>query len=70
MGQEAVNIAKSFHEAVHCTGIILTKLDGDARGGAALSMKAITGIPIKFIGTGEKSDDLKISTQIELHQEF
>jgi signal recognition particle subunit SRP54 len=59
LGQEAVNIAKSFHEAVHCTGIILTKLDGDARGGAALSMKAITGIPIKFIGTGEKTEDFE-----------
>ena len=59
LGQEAVNIAKTFHEAVHCTGIILTKLDGDARGGAALSMKAITGIPIKFIGTGEKAEDFE-----------
>ena len=56
LGQEAVNIAQTFHEAVSCTGIVLTKLDGDARGGAALSMKAITGIPIKFMGTGEKSD--------------
>ena len=59
LGQEAVNVAKTFHEAVQCTGIILTKLDGDARGGAALSMKAITGIPIKFIGTGEKTDDFE-----------
>ena len=56
LGQEAVNIAERFHEAVKCTGIILTKLDGDARGGAALSMKSITGLPIKFMGTGEKSD--------------
>ncbi len=56
LGQEAVNIAQIFHEAVSCTGIVLTKLDGDARGGAALSMKSITGIPIKFMGTGEKSD--------------
>ena len=56
LGQEAVNIAQTFHEAVSCTGIVLTKLDGDARGGAALSMKSITGIPIKFMGTGEKSD--------------
>jgi signal recognition particle subunit SRP54 len=54
LGQEAVNVAKAFNEAVELTGIILTKLDGDARGGAALSMKAITGKPIKFIGTGEK----------------
>ena len=57
LGQEAVNVAKRFHEAVECTGIILTKLDGDARGGAALSMKAITQVPIKFMGLGEKPDD-------------
>ena len=58
LGQEAVNVAKHFHEAVGLTGIILTKLDGDARGGAALSMKSITGVPIKFVGTGEKTEDL------------
>jgi signal recognition particle subunit SRP54 len=57
LGQEAVNVAKAFHEALALTGLILTKLDGDARGGAALSMKAITGVPIKFIGTGEKTAD-------------
>lgn len=57
LGQEAVNVAKHFHEAVNLTGIILTKLDGDARGGAALSMKAVTGVPIKFMGTGEKPED-------------
>lgn len=57
LGQEAVNVARHFHEAVNCTGIVLTKLDGDARGGAALSMKSITGLPIKFVGTGEKPDD-------------
>lgn len=57
LGQEAVNVARHFHEAVDCTGIILTKLDGDARGGAALSMKSMTGVPIKFAGTGEKPDD-------------
>jgi signal recognition particle subunit SRP54 len=57
LGQEAVNVAKSFHEAVQLTGLVLTKLDGDARGGAALSMKAMTGVPIKFAGTGEKVDD-------------
>ncbi|MGF1485006.1 MAG: signal recognition particle protein [Opitutales bacterium] len=56
LGQEAVNVAKHFHEAVKLTGIVLTKLDGDARGGAALSMKEVTGVPIKFMGTGEKSD--------------
>ncbi len=57
LGQEAVNVAKAFHEAVTLTGLILTKLDGDARGGAALSIKSITGVPIKFIGTGEKVAD-------------
>ena len=56
LGQEAVNVAKHFHEAVDLSGIILTKLDGDARGGAALSMKAVTGVPIRFAGTGEKAD--------------
>ncbi|MEM9226721.1 MAG: signal recognition particle protein [Verrucomicrobiota bacterium] len=60
LGQEAVNVAKHFHEAVNLTGIVLTKLDGDARGGAALSMKAITGVPIKFMGTGEKVDDFEL----------
>ncbi len=60
LGQEAVNISKTFHEALSLTGIILTKLDGDARGGAALSMKAITNIPIKFIGIGEKVDELEL----------
>ena len=60
LGQEAVNVAKHFHEAVDCTGLILTKLDGDARGGAALSMKSISGIPIKFLGTGEKSDEFEV----------
>jgi signal recognition particle subunit SRP54 len=57
LGQEAVNVAKAFHEALALTGLVLTKLDGDARGGAALSIKAITGVPIKFIGMGEKSAD-------------
>ena len=56
LGQEAVNVAKTFNEAVQLTGLILTKLDGDARGGAALSIKSITGVPIKFAGTGEKTD--------------
>lgn len=60
LGQEAVNVAKSFHETVPLTGIVLTKLDGDTRGGAALSMKAITGVPIKFLGTGEKVGDLEV----------
>ncbi len=57
LGQEAVNVAKTFHEALQLTGLILTKLDGDARGGAALSIKSITGVPIKFVGTGEKTGD-------------
>jgi signal recognition particle subunit SRP54 len=56
-GQEAVNVARAFHEALQLTGLVLTKLDGDARGGAALSIKAITGVPIKFVGTGEKTTD-------------
>ena len=58
-GQGAVNIAKSFDETVPLTGIVLTKLDGDARGGAALSMRAITGKPIKFAGTGEKIENIE-----------
>ncbi|MBY0406744.1 MAG: signal recognition particle protein, partial [Rickettsiales bacterium] len=53
-GQDAVNIAKTFHEQVGVTGIILTRVDGDGRGGAALSMRAVTGQPIKFMGMGEK----------------
>ncbi|MFA5266014.1 MAG: signal recognition particle protein, partial [Opitutaceae bacterium] len=60
LGQEAVNVAKTFHEALSLTGLVLTKLDGDARGGAALSIKSITGVPIKFIGTGEKVADFDI----------
>ena len=59
-GQQAVSVAQHFDEAVGITGIILTKLDGDARGGAALSMRQVTGKPIKFIGEGEKLDQLSI----------
>ena len=59
MGQVAVNVAKTFNERLEITGIILTKLDGDTRGGACLSIKAVTGKPIKFIGTGEKLTDLE-----------
>jgi signal recognition particle subunit SRP54 len=59
-GQDAVNIAKDFEEALGLTGIILTKMDGDARGGAALSMRKVTGKPIKFIGIGEKVDALEV----------
>jgi signal recognition particle subunit SRP54 len=58
-GQEAVNVATHFNNALNVTGAILTKLDGDARGGAALSMKAVTGKPIKFAGTGEKLEDFE-----------
>ncbi len=60
LGQEAVNIAKNFNEKLGLTGIILTKIDGDAKGGAALSMKYITSVPIKFIGTGEKINNLDL----------
>lgn len=59
-GQEAVNVTTHFDKALSITGSILTKLDGDARGGAALSMKAVTGKPIKFVGTGEKLEDFEI----------
>jgi signal recognition particle subunit SRP54 len=55
-GQDAVNVAKGFNDALGITGVILTKLDGDARGGAALSIKAVTQRPIQFVGTGEKLD--------------
>lgn len=58
-GQDAVNVASSFDEKLGVDGIILTKLDGDSRGGAALSVKAVTGKPIKFVGTGEKIEDLE-----------
>ena len=58
-GQDAVNVAKSFAERVGITGIVLTRVDGDARGGAALSMRAVTGQPIKFVGVGEKLDALE-----------
>ncbi len=59
-GQEAVNIAQGFHERVGLTGLILTKVDGDARGGAAISMREVTGVPIKFLGTGEKIEALEL----------
>ena len=60
LGQDAVNVAKTFNELLDITGVVLTKMDGDTRGGAALSVKYITGKPIKFIGTGEKMDALEI----------
>ena len=59
-GQDAVNVASSFDEALGITGVILTKLDGDTRGGAALSVRAVTGKPIKFAGMGEKLEDLEV----------
>lgn len=59
-GQDAVNVAKTFDEKLSLTGVILTKLDGDARGGAALSLRAVTNKPIKFIATGEKMDALEV----------
>ncbi len=59
-GQDAVNVAQAFHEALTLTGCILTKLDGDTRGGAALSIRKITGVPIKFSGTGEKLTEIEV----------
>lgn len=58
-GQDAVTVAKTFDEALDITGVIMTKLDGDTRGGATLSIKAVTGKPIKFVGTGEKPEDIE-----------
>lgn len=58
-GQDAVNVAKAFHESVPLTGIVMSKLDGDAKGGAALSIKHMSGLPIKFAGVGEKLEDLE-----------
>ena len=60
IGQDAVNAAKAFDDALEIDGVVLTKLDGDARGGAALSIKAVTGKPIKFVGTGEKLDNIEV----------
>ena len=59
-GQDSVNVAKSFHEKLRITGLVMSKLDGDARGGSALSIKHLTGIPIKFSGVGEKIEDLEV----------
>ncbi len=59
-GQEAVNIAEGFNDSVGITGLILTKVDGDARGGAAISMRAVTGVPVKFLSTGEKVDGFEV----------
>ncbi|MFT2622304.1 signal recognition particle protein, partial [Escherichia coli] len=59
-GQDAINTAKAFKEALPLTGIVLTKLDGDSRGGAALAVRQITGAPIKFAGVSEKIDGLEV----------
>jgi signal recognition particle subunit SRP54 len=60
IGQEAVRIAEGFHEALGLTGVVLTKLDGDARGGAALSIRGVTGVPVKYVGVGERMDGLEV----------
>ncbi len=60
IGQEAVNIAKGFRDAIPLSGLILTKMDGDARGGAAISIRSVTGVPIKYIGTGEAMDAMEV----------
>ncbi len=59
-GQDAVNVSEQFHKRLHITGVVLTKLDGDARGGAAISIRAVTGCPIKMVSTGEKLSDLEV----------
>ena len=60
IGQEAVNVAKEFHERLSFTGVCLSKMDGDTRGGAALSIKKVTGVPLRFIGTGEKPNEIEL----------
>ncbi len=60
VGQESVAVAEAFRDAVPLTGLVLTKVDGDARGGAALSISSVTGVPVKFLGTGEKTDALEV----------
>jgi signal recognition particle subunit SRP54 len=60
IGQESVNIAQGFSEVIPLTGLILTKMDGDARGGAAISIRSVTGVPIKFLGTGEGLDAIEV----------
>ena len=68
-GQIAVNVAKEFDTAVNLSSIILTRVDGDARGGAALSMKHVTGKPIKYIGVGEKVSDLEMFHPDQISQQ-
>ena len=65
-GQDAVRIARGFQEGVGLTGVVLTKLDGDARGGAALSIHGVTGVPIKYVGTGEKGDALEVFDPVRM----
>jgi signal recognition particle subunit SRP54 len=60
IGQEALNIAQGFRDNVSITGLVMTKMDGDSRGGAAISIRSVTGVPIKFLGTGEKLDALEV----------
>jgi signal recognition particle subunit SRP54 len=60
VGQEAVNVAKGFKEAIPLTGLVLTKMDGDSRGGAAISIRSVTGVPIKYLGTGENLDAIEV----------
>lgn len=60
LGQQSVNVAEGFHKRLNLTGLVLTKVDGDARGGAALSIREVTGIPIKFLGVGEKVSALEV----------
>lgn len=60
IGQEAVNVARGFSEAIPLTGLVMTKIDGDARGGAAISIRSVTGVPIKFLGTGEGLDAIEV----------
>ena len=66
LGQDAINVAKSFNDALPLTGIVLTKLDGDARGGAALSVRHITGKPVKFVGVSEKLDGLEVFDPVRM----
>ena len=70
IGQDSVNTAKAFNDALPLTGVVLTKVDGDARGGAALSVRHVTGKPIKFLGVGEKTDALEPFTLNVLPLEF
>ena len=70
IGQDAVNLAEAFNNVLSIDGIVLTKLDGDTRGGAALSIKSVVGKPIKFVGVGERIDDIELFTQKDLYQEF